>query len=159
MKQKRTWTVGVDGGEARILLYTARLKGVQQLPNSDFHDPRLSTHELMTDRQPRVHELVGSARHAVEPRIDPHEQRKQQFLARLAAHLERAGQHGEFEHLVVVAPAAALGELRKEFSPQPQKRLFAEIVHDYTHQFNDYVYQHIKEELPIRPPCQVNKRR
>ena len=149
MKQNRTWIVVADGAQARILLYTARQKGVQQLPDGEFHDPHLPTHELMTDRQPRVHESVGAARHAVEPRIDPHEQRKEQFLARLAAHLERAEQHGEFEHLVVVAPATALGELRKEFSPPLKKRIFAEIAHDYAHQSNDYVYRHIKEDLPL----------
>ena len=149
MKQNRTWIVVADGGQARILLYTARQKGVQQLPNSEFHDPHLPTHELMTDRQPRVQESVGAARHAVEPRIDPHEQREKQFLARLAVHLETAEQHGEFEHLVVVAPATALGELRKEFSPALKKRIFAEIAHDYAHQSNDYVYHHIKENLPL----------
>ena len=149
MKQNRTWIVVADGGRARILLHTARLKGLQQLPHSDFHDPHLPTHELMADRQPRVHESVGAARHAIEPRIDPHEQRKEQFLARLLAHLDHAAQRGEFEHLVVVAPAAALGDLRKEFSPLLHKHLFAEITHDYAHQSNDYVYRHIKEKLPL----------
>jgi protein required for attachment to host cells len=149
MKQNRTWIVVADGAKARILLYTARLKGVQQLPDSEFHDPHLPTHELVTDRQPRVHESVGAVRHAVEPRIDPHEQRKEQFLARLAAHLERAEQHGEFEHLVMVAPATALGDLRREFGPSLKKRIFSEIAHDYAHQSNDYVYRHIKENLPL----------
>jgi len=149
MKQNRTWIVVADGAKARILLYTARQKGVQQLPDGEFHDPHLPTHELVTDRQPRVHESVGTARHAVGPRVDPHKQREEQFLTRLAAHLERAEQHGEFEHLVVVAPATALGDLRKEFGPQLQKRIFAEITHDYAYQSNDYVYQHIKDSLPL----------
>lgn len=149
MKQNRTWIVVADGAKARILLYTPRLKGVQQLPDGEFHDPHLSTHELVTDRQPRVHDSVGAARHAVEPRIDPHKQREEQFLARLATHLEHAEQRGEFEHLVVVAPATAMGDLRKDFGAPLQKRLFAEIVHDYAHQSNDYVYQHIKDSLPL----------
>lgn len=149
MKQNRTWIVVADGAKARILLYKPHQMGVQQLPDCEFHDPHPSTHELVTDRQPRVHESVGAARHAVEPRIDPHRQREEQFLARLAAHLESADQRGEFEHLVVVAPATALGELRKAFGPPLQKRLFAEIVHDYAHQSNDYVYQHIKDSLPL----------
>ena len=149
MKQNRTWIVVADGAKARILVYTARQKGVQQLPNGEFHDTHLPTHELVTDRQPRVHDSVGAARHAVEPRIDPHKQREEQFLARLAAHLENAERNGEFENLVVVAPATALGELRKDFSPLLQKRLFAEIVHDYAHQSNDYVYQRIKDSLPL----------
>jgi len=149
MKQNRTWIVVADGAKARILLYTTRQKGVQQLADGEFHDPHLSTHELVADRQPRLHESVGAARHAVEPRIDPHRQREEQFLVRLAAHLERAAQRGEFVHLVVVAPATALGDLRKEFGPLLQKRLFAEIVHDYAHQSNDYVYHHIKDSLPL----------
>ena len=149
MKQDRTWIVVADGAKARILLYKPRHKGVQQLPDGEFHDPHLSTHDLVTDRQLRVHESVGAARHAVEPRTDPHKQREEQFLARLAAHLEQAGRRDEFEHLVVVAPATAMGELRKDFGPHLQKRLFAEIVHDYTHQSNDYIYQHIKDSLPL----------
>ena len=149
MKQNRTWIVVADGGQARILLYTGRASGVRQLPNTEFHDPHLPTHELVTDRQPRVHESLGATRHAVEPRIDPHEQRKEQFLAQLTEHLERAAERGEFERLVVVAPATALGELRKDFSSQLKQRLFAEFVHDYAHQTNDYVYSHIKEGLPL----------
>lgn len=149
MKQNRTWIVIADGAQARILLYTGRAQGVRALPGGEFHDPHLPTHELMTDRQPRVHESIGAVRHAVEPRIDPHEQRKEQFLARIVAHLEHAAERGEFEHLVVVAPATALGEFRKEFSPHLQKLMVAEFVHDYAHQTNDYVYQHIKNRLPL----------
>ena len=149
MNQNRTWIVIADGAKARILLYTARQKGVRQLLDGEFHDAHLSTHELVTDRQPRAHESVGAARHAFEPRIDPNKQHEEQFLARLAAHLEHAEQRGEFEHLVVVVPATAMGDLRKEFGPPLQKRLFAEIVHDYAHQSNDYVYQHIKDSLPL----------
>ena len=149
MKKNRTWIVIADGAKARILLYSGRTRGVQALPNAEFHDPHLPTHELVTGRQPRVHESVGAARHAVEPRIDPHEQRKEQFLARVVAHLEQAAEHGEFEHLVVVAPAAALGEIRKDFSPLLQRLVFAEFVNDYAHQTNDYVYQHIKNRLPL----------
>ena len=149
MTKNRTWIIVADGGQARVLLSTGRAAGVQQLPDSNFSDPHLSTHDLVTDRQPRGHESVGAARHAVEPRIDPHELRKQQFLARLAEHVENACMRREFEHLVVVAPATALGELRKHFSPQLHKCLHAEIIHDYTHQTNSYIYEHIRESLPL----------
>ena len=149
MKQNRTWIVVADGAKARILLYKPLQKGLQQLPDSEFHHAHQPTHDLVTERQPRVHDSVGHARHAIEPRNDPHDQRETQFLGRLAAHLDSAEQRGEFEHLVVVAPATAMGELRKAFGPHLKKRLFAEIVHDYAHQSNDYVYQHIKDSLPL----------
>ncbi|TFG40475.1 MAG: host attachment protein [Syntrophobacterales bacterium] len=149
MKQNRTWIVVADGAKARILLYKPLQKGLQQLPDSEFHHAHQPTHDLVTERQPRVHDSIGHARHAVESRSDPHDQRETQFLGRLAAHLDGAEQRGEFEHLVVVAPATAMGELRKAFGPHLKKRLFAEIVHDYAHQSNDYVYQHIKDSLPL----------
>ncbi len=149
MKQNRTWIVVADGAKARILLYTSRLKGVQQVPDGHFHEPHPPTHELVTERQPRVQESIGAARHAVEPRVDPHQQREAHFLTRIAGHLDRAEQQSKFEHLVVVAPATALGVLRKEFSPSLKKRIIAEIPHDYAHQSNDYVYQHIKDSLPL----------
>jgi protein required for attachment to host cells len=148
MKQNRTWIVVADGGQARILLCENRSSGVRQLPNSEFHDSHLPTHELMTDRQPRVHDSLGSARHAVEPRTDPHKQRKVQFLAQLTEHLQQAAERKEFEHLVIVAPPSALGEIRKDFGPLLQQLLFAEFTHDYAHQTNDYVYRHINDGLP-----------
>jgi protein required for attachment to host cells len=148
MKQNRTWIVVADGGQARILVYERPGNGVRQLPDTSFSDPHLPTHEIMTDRQPRTQESVGSARHAIEPKIDPHELRKKQFLTQLTAHLEKSAQRGDFEHLVIVAPATALGELRKDFSPLLNQRLSAEFVHDYVHQSNDYIYQHIREGLP-----------
>jgi protein required for attachment to host cells len=148
MKQNRTWIVVADGGQARILIYERPGNGVRQLPDSSFNDPHLPTHELMTDRQPRTQESVGAARHAIEPKTDPHELRKIQFLTLLTEYLELAARRGDFEHLVIVAPATALGELRKSFSPSLSQRLSAEFVHDYVHQSNDYIYQHIREGLP-----------
>ena len=59
MKQNRTWIVVADGAKARVLLYKPHQKGVQQLPDGEFHDSHLPTHELVTDRQPRVHEFDG----------------------------------------------------------------------------------------------------
>ncbi len=149
MKANRTWIVVADGAQARILLYTERAHDVRQLPDQFFHDDHPPTHELVTDHQARVHESVGSVRHAIEPRIDPHKQRKQQFLAKMAEHLDSAAERGEFEHLVIVAPATAMGELRKDLSPKLKKMLFAEIVHDYSHQTNDYIFEQIKNDLPF----------
>ncbi len=149
MKLNRTWILVVDGARARILLYLGRASGVRQLANGDFHDDHAPTHELVTDRQPRVHESVGFARHAVEPRIGPHMQRKLRFLQKVVHHLSGAAKHGDFEHLVVVAPATALGELRKDLTPQLQNMLLAEIVRDYAYQTNDYIFEHIKDDLPL----------
>jgi protein required for attachment to host cells len=149
MKNNRTWIVVADGSRARILLYTGRKTAIQELPNSDFHDNNPPTRELVTDRPSRVQESAGPSRHAIEPRIDAHEQRKERFLEKIATHLGRAAERNEFEHLVIVAPASAIGEMRKDLSPLLKKRLYGEFVHDYVHQTNDYIYRHIKDGLPL----------
>lgn len=149
MKRKRTWIVVADGSRGRILLYTGHESGVRQLPHTDFHEAHPPTRELVTDRPARVQESNSAVRHAIEPRTDAHEQRKERFLAQITSRLERAAENKEFEHLVVVAPAPAIGELRKNFSPLLKQRLHGEFVHDYVHQSNDYIYRHIKDGLPL----------
>jgi protein required for attachment to host cells len=149
MKKNRTWIVVADGSQARILLYMGRKSGVRQLPHSDFHNVNPPTHELVANRLSRVQESAGPARHAIESRTDAHEQRKQRFLEQLISHLERAAGRNEFEHLVIVAPASAMGEFRKDYSPQLKQRIHGEFVHDYVHQTNDYIYRHIRDGLPL----------
>jgi protein required for attachment to host cells len=149
LAQNRTWIVVADGTQARILLNTGRMLGVRQVPGGHFQELIPPGREIMTDRQPRVQESVGSARHAVEPRIDPRAERKRQFVEHLAEHLEKADRRGEFENLVIVAPPHALGDLRHALTPALRKRVIAEFAHDYTHQDNDIVYQHVQQSLPL----------
>jgi protein required for attachment to host cells len=135
----------------KTLEVTAEMPGVseRQLPNTDVHEGQPPTRELVTDRPSRVQESNSATRHAIEPRTDAHEQRKERFLAQLTSRLERAAENKEFEHLIVVTPAPAMGELRKDFSPLLRQRLYDEFVHDYVHQPNDYIYRHIKDGLPL----------
>jgi protein required for attachment to host cells len=146
-KLKRTWIIVADGGEARILLSETGAEGLRQLPNGKFSDPQLPTHELVTDRQPRVRESKSNASHAIEPKIDAHKQRKMKFVKNLLGHIERAAENLEFEHLIIVAPPFILGEIRKDLSPRLQKLVQSEVSHDYVHQTNDYICDQLKDFL------------
>jgi protein required for attachment to host cells len=148
LARPRTWIVVADGTQARILLNTGRESGVRRVPGGQFHQKLPAGRDLVTDRQPRVQESVGSARHAVEPKIDPREQRKRQFIERLAEHLAQAERRGEFDGLVIVAPPHALGDFRQALTRGLRKRVIAEIAHDYAHQEDEAVYQHVKPSLP-----------
>jgi protein required for attachment to host cells len=145
----KTWIVVADGAQARILLNTGRTTGVQQVPHTVFHDAHEASHELGTEPPPRVQESHGSARHAIEPRSDPHEQRKEQFLLKLSRFLNEARRTKEFESLIVIAPAHALGSLRDHLSEDASKSVIAEFVHDYSHQDNETIYKHVKDSLPL----------
>jgi protein required for attachment to host cells len=145
----KTWIVVADGAQARILLNKGRAAGVQQLPNATFRDTHEASHELGQERPPRVQDSKGSARHAIEPRTDPHEQKKEQFLLKLSGFLNDARRDREFESLIVIAPAQALGSIRDHLSDEVSKSVIAELVHDYSHQSNDTIYKHVKDYLPF----------
>jgi protein required for attachment to host cells len=148
-QKHKTWILVADGAQARILLNTGRMDGVQQVPEGTFRDFHEPSRELGTHRPPRTQESFGAARHAIEPRTDLHEHRKEVFLSGIAEFLKNSHRKKEFEHLILVAPAVALGKLRKILNAQVSKSVIAELVHDYVHQSNDTIYQHVKSRLPL----------
>jgi protein required for attachment to host cells len=145
----KTWIVVADGAQARILLNTGRANGVQPVPQAMFRDTHRSSHELGTERPPRVHDSQGSARHAIEPKSDLHEQRKTKFLQRLSHFINEARRTKAFESLIIIAPAHALGDLRDQMSEDVSKSVIAEFVHDYSHQTDETIYKHVKDSLPL----------
>ena len=115
------WALVADGGRARLF--------ERRLPAGPWHE-RIAdaieaanppSRELGTDRPGRVQESATTARHAVEPRTDPHRAAKAAFAGRLAARLEATA--SAFERLLLVAPPAFLGELRTALGPAAGRKL------------------------------------
>ncbi|HUD92461.1 host attachment family protein [Sphingobium sp.] len=63
---------------------------------------------------------------------DFHELEEQRFAAEAADLLKRRAFAQDYEKLVIVAPPAALGEMRKHLHKEVQDRLVAEIAKDLT---------------------------
>lgn len=133
MKTVRTWILVADAGRARVLqslgpgkpLTTVDgLASVSGLPST--------THEIVTDRQTRVHESSNSARHAITPKTDPREQMKEDYLKMLADEMHQRLATGAFDRLVVVAPPHALGVLRAALSDQVKAVVSGELAKDLT---------------------------
>ena len=128
----RTWYVIADGGRARIVQRRAGQQGFdtrQQLVSADIHH---RTHELGAERPGRTRESAVSARHAVEPREDLHRADKQRFAREVAAALNRASALDEFDRLVLVAPAHALGDLRQALDASTQRKITTQLQKDLT---------------------------
>jgi protein required for attachment to host cells len=132
MKHPTIWYVVADGGRARI---------VQKRDGQETFDTRQEfvsanlhrhTHELGTERPGRVHESAASAHHAVQPRQDLHQADKQNFVHEVAAVLNEASQRHEFDGLVLVAPAHALGDLRQALDAATQRKITGELQKDLT---------------------------
>ncbi|MFO1034999.1 MAG: host attachment protein [Hyphomicrobiales bacterium] len=137
---RKTWIVVADGGHARILLNTHRDAGVSELPLVNAHDPRLASHHG---------ELAAGVHHAAAHKPSPEMRGEEHFLSTLAATVQTGVARKECEELVLVAPSKAMGVLRGALSKDVHKHIIAEVVHDYTHQTNDFVWKHVKEKLPI----------
>ncbi|HYJ29050.1 MAG TPA: host attachment family protein [Allosphingosinicella sp.] len=90
----------------------------------------LANIDQKTDAAGRGHG-AGTGRSAYEE-TDFHQLDKDRFAHETADMLKRWALRNDFEQLVVVAPPKTLGELRKHYHKEVQKRLAAEIPKDLT---------------------------
>jgi protein required for attachment to host cells len=67
---------------------------------------------------------LGFGRHGAGER-DPASRAEERFLAAVAERLDEAAAAGAFEHLVLIAPPAALGVLRAGLRPATARRIEA----------------------------------
>jgi protein required for attachment to host cells len=147
MDRQRTWYVVADGGRARIVQKRDRQGDRQEafdtlldLVSADLHR---ATHELGTERPGRTRESATSARHAVQPRQDLHRAEKQNFVHEVAAVLNEANTRDEFDALVLVAPAHALGDLRQALDAPTQRKITAQLQKDLTNVPNADLAEHL----------------
>jgi protein required for attachment to host cells len=147
MRQKRTWILVADGARARVLRSAGRDRHLEAVEGLELAADHARTHELMTDRLGRVVEAHGKARHAVEPKSDPHRELKRSFAAKLAAILDERLQQGAYHRLVLVAPPKMLGDLRAALSPAVRHAVAAELAKDLTQvtmrDIPDHLHGHI----------------
>lgn len=83
-----------------------------------------------TDEAGRRH-APGPGRSAYEE-TDFHQLEEDRFAAETAEMLKRRALNNEFESLIIVAPPKTLGELRKHYHKEVEKRLAGEVAKDLT---------------------------
>lgn len=110
-----------------------RNKGDRNVPNLEAETVKVQDNppnrEQSSDGPGRSHNSVGSQRSAVE-QTDFHELEEARFAAEAADLLKQRAFSNDFEKLIVVAPPAALGEMRKHYHKEVQSRLVGEIAKD-----------------------------
>jgi protein required for attachment to host cells len=131
MKTSKIWYVIADGGAARFVERDLRgmFRTVVSLVSPKVHE---RSHDLGLDRPARVQESASPSRHAVEPRRDLHEAAKEDFVRTVAAELAVLHEQGQFDELVLVAPARVLGELKDSLSKPMAKVVVKELQKDLT---------------------------
>ncbi len=130
-KKPRLYYVIADGGRARLVERDddGAFRTLSSFVSTELH---ASAHELGRDRPTRVKESANSARHAVEPRQDPHEAAKADFIRTIAAELGALLKQGQFDQLMLVAPPGVIGELKGALSDVTAKTVVKELHKDLT---------------------------
>jgi protein required for attachment to host cells len=124
------WVVVCDGAKALVLQNAgdAKFPNLKTLEVFEQKDP--ATHDQGTDKPGRTSASSGTIRSSVG-QTDWHDQAEQQFLTKLARHLDAAVSSGKAKSLVLIAPPRALGILRPAYSHALKNALRAEVDKDF----------------------------
>lgn len=90
-----------------------------------------ATRDQKSDGAGRAFAFAGIGSHAYSE-TDFHQLEEDRFAAEAAEMLNRRALRNEFDALIVVAPPRTLGELRKHYHKEVERRLSGEVAKDLT---------------------------
>ena len=125
----RTSILVADGEHARVVVPTPQ----RQFRTINSLDSTMAHHrsaDLGTDRPGRSFESASPLRHAIQPRTDPHRAAKEGFEHFIAEQMNAAAAEGQYDRLVLVAPAHALHDLRAALDGLAESRLDGTLTKD-----------------------------
>ncbi|HEX9946949.1 MAG TPA: host attachment family protein [Allosphingosinicella sp.] len=85
-----------------------------------------------TDSPGRTFDASGGAGRSAYQETDFHQLEEERFAAETADLLKKRALRNDFDSLIIVAPPKTLGELRKHYHKEVEKRLAGEIAKDLT---------------------------
>lgn len=131
MLKQGFWVVVADGARATVFVNegTAFEPRLQTVRSYAQDNPKTS--ELGDDKPGRAFESTGSRRSSVEA-PDLHRRAEDRFVDGIMVDLAKDAAENAFEHVVIVAPPVALGEMRKAADPHLQSRIAMWIDKDLT---------------------------
>lgn len=138
-----TLVMALDG--AKLLLLRnggdAKYPVLSTLAHEEAADP--PSRELGSDAPGRTQHSTGDGRASSYGDTDWHEQAEQRFVVHAAEVLEKAAGEKPEAPIVVIAPARALGEMRKHYGRLTESRLLAEIGKDLAGHTTDDIVEAI----------------
>lgn len=128
-KKSTIWFVVADGGHARII--QRNQDGFSQVSSMSSIDAQHESKDIGADKPGRTQDSVGNARHAIEPRSDPHELAKQAFAQEVAAAVNAGAQRNAFAQLLLVALPKTLHIIKAGLTGAAAARLIGEHAKDF----------------------------
>ncbi|MCB1679021.1 MAG: host attachment protein [Halioglobus sp.] len=109
-----TWILAADRAQARLYRLHGRGKPLSLIEQFEHPEGRAHEGDLVTDSGAAVMQSGGQGqRRDTEPEVSATEHEAQVFAGQLAQRLSRGRVERAFESLVLIAPPAFLGVLRK----------------------------------------------
>ncbi|ODS02994.1 hypothetical protein AUC71_12300 [Methyloceanibacter marginalis] len=145
MKKPKLWYAIADGGRARFVERdeNGAFRTVASFVSKDLHS---RARDLGTDRPGRVMESATTGRSAIEPRQDPKEAAKEDFVSLVAEELSSEHERGAFDELILVAPAGVLTELKHKLAGPVSKRVVGDLQKDLTNVPDHELTPHLAPE-------------
>ena len=135
-KNTVTWVVLADGARARVVANKGPGVDLQPVYEEEEAKAMLPAREIEADRPGRTFDSGGrgdaaaQGRHAYEAPTDPRRKQQADFIKGVAELLEDAALKGSFDHLVLIAPPKALGDLRSSLTKNVSRMVSEEIPKD-----------------------------
>ncbi len=141
MRKEMERALVADGQHARVLEREVPFGRWSERESESIRNR--PSHERGTERPGRVQESAGSARHAIEPRSDPHREAKRDFAGHLADRLE--AEAARYDRLLLVAPPAFLGDLRAALGDAARAKLRGSLDKDLVKAPVEEIARHLDE--------------
>ncbi len=145
MKPITTWIVLADAQTVRIAINDGVGKGIYGRGTEGLEAPAITE---LADAPGMTHAAVGPNRGSISD-PDLKGQAARAFAGDIVDYLEGALREGDFDRLILIAPAAMLGHLRQALTPELRKALYADISKDLTHVPLDELTGHLQDVLVV----------
>lgn len=144
------WVLVADGEKALFL----RNEGDTKYPNLEvvrqMNGDNPPTREQGTDRPGRLSDGPSVHRSAVAD-TDWHRIEKERFAQEIADRLYKMAHRGDFDQIVLVAPPAVLGEIRKEMHKEVEAKVSGEVAKTLTNHTVDEIERIIAGRSSMDP--------
>jgi protein required for attachment to host cells len=132
MQAVRTWALIADGSRARILQNSGHNHAWANVDGMIFTSGHSATFDLASGEQQAADGVGGLSRSPNEPHSDPYSDHRTRFAHQLCDVLSDGLERDAYQHLIIAAPPATLGILRRALSNKVRARIVGEFDHDLT---------------------------
>ena len=141
----KTWVVVAESSRARIFSTTGARAGLDEIEGLAQPEARLKERDLVSDSHGRSFDSGGTGRHAMGREVDQKHHEAATFARTIAEYLERGRNGGNYQKLILIAPPAFLGLLRKSMHAGCRDRVVASINKNLVQHESSDIRDHLPE--------------